>query len=445
MLVKGLELDADERKCFGGVDVGPTRHFPCVVDLERRVLDYPHTPLAEAECVRWLRERRPAVVAIGAPPRLNAGLVSELYGEPPLRRLAERCLLVGGCYGVPQRAEELCGPRSFMASGMALYRALAEALDGQVDLGGGDGRLLETQPALAFRALCGHADSAEGRMQLDPRGLLGCQHTQHGRRGRIELLRQGLHELGLDVDRWVDRWARRIDWADATVAALVAAWRVHRPADVVQLGDEREGSITLRLADWSAHLPRPAPAVRSVAAVPAAGPQEESHKGPPPSRRGARPAAAGWLLRLDGARGGGLSQSDVAAVLGGELSQQGETWLPLRARTVTLGGLEKSVAAGHCDLALFFESRVKAVLEVREVRGQDDGELGWHQLTGHEDNPWYADGEPVASAAHWLRVANLRELELAPEGFETGRKDGSYGPGLPQRASALVRWREKAG
>jgi hypothetical protein len=213
---------------------------------------------------------------------------------------------------------------------------------------------------------------------------------------------------------------------------------VRRADDLVQVGDSSEGAITLRLADWSARLPTP------TARRPAdEGGHAAEPKGAPPSRRGARPAAAGWLLRLDGARSGGLLEQDVLDVLGGELSQHGETWLPLRARTVTLGGLEKSVGAGHCELALFFETRVKAVVEVHEVRGEEGRELGWQELTRHQDNPWYAEGEVVATCGHWLRVSHLRALELGPEGFETGRKDGSYGPGLPQRATALVRWREK--
>ena len=447
MQVKTLDLGVRDRGCFGGVDVGLEWHFPCVVDLKRHVLEYPHTPLRQAECVLWLREKGVGLVALCAPAALSNGAAARIGlagSAPPSRRVAEHRLCISGCYATPERADELTGARAWMASGMALYRALASALDWSVDLGGTDGQIIETNGSLAFRALLGHDGSADDKLRLDPRGLLPSKHTKVGKRARIELLRMALGELAIESDPGLDRWTRRTDWADATMAALMAAWRAKNLEHMVQVGEPSEGAITLRLENWADRMQPFAWLSRKTAgATEPEGAHGESQKASASSRR-SRPANSGWLLRLEGTRSGGSTEREMVDVLAGEIAVHGETWMPLKVRSVTVSGVVKAIESGSCQLALSFDARVKALVDVLELRSSEGTELGWQELTGHEDNPWFLEGQPLPSCGSWLRVTHVRELDLGPESFETGRKDNAWGAGFPQSASALVRWREKS-
>jgi hypothetical protein len=327
--------------------------------------------------------------------------------------------------------------RAFMGAGARLFRVLEDAWGMAADLGGGDGRLVETQPTVAFRALLGSEGSADDALTLDPERLLPSRHTRHGRRARIELLHRALDELGIDAARWDDAWARRVDWADAAIAALVACWRTLSVEETVQLGDGSEGVVTIRPADWRDTLRR---LPTRSAEEPSAAETAASGSTPPPSRR-SRPVHPGWLLRFEAQKPPAFSVDELLDSLAGEISLQRETWLPLWAKGQALSGVAHAVEAGQCELGISFGSRVRAMVEVLEVRGDGHVEIEWHRLTGHEDNPWYAAGALVSTAPIWLRVRRYRDLDLGPEQFETGRKDGGWGQGFPQSAAALVRWR----
>ena len=57
--------------CFGGVDVGQDKFFPCIIDIDNRKIHYPDSPaaLCESDCVKWLTVFKPLFIAIDAPPR----------------------------------------------------------------------------------------------------------------------------------------------------------------------------------------------------------------------------------------------------------------------------------------------------------------------------------------------------------------------------------------
>jgi hypothetical protein len=146
-------------------------------------------------------------------------------------------------------------------------------------------------------------------------------------------------------------------------------------------------------------------------------------------------------VRFEVQKAASFGAEELLDALAGELSVEREGWLPVWAKGQALSGVAKAVELGHCELAASVGGRVRVVLDVLEVRGDGHADIGWQALAGHDDNPWYGAGRRIEAAPCWLRVANLREVDLGPDAFETGRKDGGWGDGFPQSAAPLVRWR----
>ena len=233
-------------RVFGGVDVGKDWHFPCVLDLQEGLLTFPERALDAEEVTRWLAGWKATSVAIDSPPAPNKGVLRSLLPAGTTsqsdRRVSEFCLNISGCYATPSRKPTSGEARAWMASGMELFSTLSSTLGMKVDLGSGEGELIETHPTYAFKALIGHTTATRdplARIKCDPQSRLRPKRTLAGHGQRIQLLEAALQEIGVKVSDAVRQKWNIIDWVDTTVCALVAAWRQLYRNQARPVGDAR--------------------------------------------------------------------------------------------------------------------------------------------------------------------------------------------------------------
>ena len=248
---------------FGGVDVGQYEVFPCVIDTDRMELRFPDNARPIVQAVDWLSEQGVSGVAVDSPSAPNNGRLAQLLPQGTdintNRRVAEFCLGIGGCYGTPAVVPDAEAHNSWMANGMRLFQGVSDSFGWPIDLGNGKGRLVETHPTYAFKALLGHQTNVVHNIckySLDPQGVLRPKKITKGRRQRHNLLLLALEGLKFNImSLQVPQWGERIDWVDATICALIACWRAMDPGRVRAIGDPKEGSIFLYFPAASYNLP----------------------------------------------------------------------------------------------------------------------------------------------------------------------------------------------
>lgn len=205
---------ADPSPCFVGIDVGGARKGFHAVALRRGVLEScPKTDLASI--LAWVRELRPAAIAIDAPCH---------WAREGGSRSCERSLRIGderiSCFSTPT-AERAAG-RSFydwVRNGLRLYAALAP----DYPLHGGGPvrtpRMCETFPQAVACHLAGRKVSA---------------------RHKSPVRRRILHEAGYDPSG-----LSNIDWIDAALCAIAAESLVAGGCQA--FGDPADGLIVVPL------------------------------------------------------------------------------------------------------------------------------------------------------------------------------------------------------
>ena len=221
-------------------------------------------PMKAAEVVTFIEARPGAVVAIDAPQSPNRGLMRRpevrrrlglpargpTFGEWKLCEveLRRRNLRI---YATPSRAS---AAPSWMRAGFALYASLARLGFELFRLGEAPPAriMLEVHPHACFAVLLGHRPlhkaGLEGRLQrqmvlyLEGLDLRNPVHTLE------EVTRQHLLAGVLPLDGLHDD-----DELDALVAAYTAYLAHQKPSRVCQVGDRREGMITLPAAGLKDH------------------------------------------------------------------------------------------------------------------------------------------------------------------------------------------------
>jgi hypothetical protein len=239
---------------FMGIDPSIQEGF-----IAYAVVDHRLNPMAVGvddldSVVGIVEERRPGMIGVGAPPRLNQGIVSDAqkraeWGIPPRRgrpmdcRVGEYELLQQGIeiYRTPSQVEKT---KAWMQTGFRLYERL-EAIGFQAFSGSPDGqRFIETPSETCYWIWLGQkpmaADTFGGRLQrqlilyelgmevLDPILLLE-EITRH------RLLQGSLLEEGLYTPAGLQ----------ALAAGYIAWGVVRRPEEIAFVGDVEEGQVAV--------------------------------------------------------------------------------------------------------------------------------------------------------------------------------------------------------
>lgn len=417
-----------DTQVFGGVDVGRDRFFLCELKLSPALggpqLEFPPDALELEQAIAWLKQRRVAAVCIDGPPQPNTGALAARL--PPTtdhnlaRRVAEFQLGIGGCYGTPAVRPGPTANNAWMASSMDLYDYLARCMGYRIDLGDGDGQLFETHPTLAFKALLGcrvRTEQGLRKYRLDPLGTLRPKRTNAGRAQRISLLAQALNDLQVPVtDEVRARWRERVDWIDATICALIAAWRAQDGDQATPIGDPDEGSIYL-------HLPAQP---MTVEPPPLAGADQPPVPVPIANQAQAvvPDGANAVILRLGQHGPGGMNQQDTVdiALLAAD---QDDLWIPVDSAAAFNLCQNLQAVGGHFYLA-FGDQLVLYVLVDQCIHNRQERTPypGPH-------NPW-----PVQQSYGWVRVAAQRQVDIGPAGFSVRHGD-EWGTRFANRAALL--------
>ena len=241
-------------RVYGGIDIGKHSSFACRIDVENQTVQFPDRSLGNEPMRDWFRDNPVQSICIDGPPQPNNGNLAKRL--PPKtrfntqRRVAEFALQIYGCYGTPDQQPEADSNSGWMASSMNLFRLLEESFAWKVDLGDGEGELMETHPTYAFKSLLGRVTGhLEGDIQqiiVDPDRKLAPKRPRRagGHNQRIELLEQAFKQLGLEIKTAVrDRWTKSIDCVDATLCALIALWKSEKHNSLLGVGDPTEGAI----------------------------------------------------------------------------------------------------------------------------------------------------------------------------------------------------------
>jgi hypothetical protein len=245
------------RPIFGGVGVSEDQYFPCVLNFDESSqhpqLRFPDKGTDLVECVRWLKSENASTICIDGPPFQYRGLLGKKLpadcDENRERRLAEFSLGIGGELVESRTASGTVASKSKLTNANKLFDGLARCLGVSIDLGDGEGELIETDANQAFQALVGFIESEAYGLKTcrtDPEGRLLSGATNEGFNQRIKLVERAMKTLGSEVLPEVRMvWNRGLEWVDASISAIVAAERWLNPGDVRSFGDPREGAIHL--------------------------------------------------------------------------------------------------------------------------------------------------------------------------------------------------------
>jgi hypothetical protein len=402
---------------FGGVDVGQGHFFPCVLNLDTALggprLELATEPMDVVRTARWLLDKQVATVCIDGPPRPNNGELAMLLPQDTTcntaRRVAEFQLGIGGCYGTPAMRPVPGAANAWMASAMDLFDCLSRCMDCGIDLGDRVGQLIETHPTYAFKALIGNRTWLEHgltRYRPDPLGNLRPKSTRAGRDQRISLLEQALARLNVPVtDEIRDCWKARVDWIDATICALMAAWRQLKGPETIPVGDDCEGSIYL-------HFPEDAYTLPPVA-IEAARPAVAREAGEPDG-------ANAVIFRLGGNGPGGMNQQDTVDIVV-LAAAEGKVWIPIDSRAQF--NLAQNLEAVGGNLYLAFGDRLVLHVVVEDCQRDMQQKIPYPG----EENPW-----PVTESYGWVLAVEAHEVDIA--NFEV-RHGNAWGPGFPNQST----------
>ena len=145
---------------YCGIDVGQEFLYPALLDLTSGCWDLPCKCMGPTAAVEWVAQRRPVLIAIDAPPRVNGGFLADadyrarngidLRKGGANRRVCEWRLRIGGCYST---RSDINACQVWMHTGMRLYTRF-ERLGFTTDMGSG-GSMFEIHPTYGFRSLVG--------------------------------------------------------------------------------------------------------------------------------------------------------------------------------------------------------------------------------------------------------------------------------------------------
>jgi len=419
---------------FGGIDVGQSVHFACVIDLaERRLLMAP-AELNTHAVVDWMKQKCPDSIAIDSPTGPNTGILRawaaarSKFGMQTDRRVAEFMLYISGVYGTPS-ALPSNGTRAWMGAGFGLYRALQQGLGMSVDLGDGGGQLLETHPTYAFKACLGHQSLSEvglgERFNCDPERILRPKRKTLGSNQRQQLLALALEELEIPVTPEHRRqWQQRIDWVDATICALIAAWRNYFPKQIRAVGDSREGSIWLRFPEQVFLLSNALPVTKINR-------KSQSAFADPGD---IRPNAC--ILRLGVCGPAGMNQEDTinCALLAAQ--EEGQLWFPIGVARP--GQIVERLETDNWWFCAAWAGTIR--LRSRVVRvATIPTEFPPSPPPNGCPNVWTKDGS-LATSSCWIQLDGdtLEDVAWEVHQFQTWQH-GAWRNGFGQGQTALVR------
>jgi len=408
---------------YGGIDIGKHSSFACRVDLDQHRIEFPEKALANGPIRDWFKKHPVKAICIDGPPQPNQGKLSVRLGPNTRfntsRRVAEFALLIYGCYGTPSQQPAITDNNGWMCNSMDLFQLLKNDLGWNIDLGNGEGQLLETHPTYAFRSLLGCVDgNLEGNIQqllVDPNRRLAPKRPRKagGHAQRIELLKQCLEQLEFPIDQLTqDRWESSIDYVDATLCALVAMWRGEGKMNVKAIGDPAEGAI---------YIAQP---IQTLTVTPVA----ESVR---PLTRPARPAKAppvidppnAMIMRLGANGPGGLTQAETIALAIAAFGE-GDSWLPIGTGHKSKLAENLETAGNHLYLA--FGDTLRLCI----TTGQVDFQPGNAVAYPGEFNPW-----PVDDCADWVEMLDVTPVDITA--FET-RQSEQWQPGFSKRGHNLL-------
>lgn len=412
---------------FGGIDIGKKRHFPCVLDLNARRVVLPPSSLTLSETIQWIQSNPADELCLDGPPRPHNGSLARhlahTSGVNTNRRVAEYQLGIGGCYGTPAQRPALEGAQGWMAAGMELYDELQRQLGYQLDLGGGQGNLIETHPTYAFKALLGHQRvkmTPISKLRVDPGWNLRPKRFSIGADQRLNLVEELLSALGITPTQDVrDAWTSRIDWIDATMCAAIAAIRRRDPTHVAPIGDPTEGAIVLYLPDPAWALPAklqqaPSPTHHRAAA-----------RAPAQPRSGANAV----ILRLGSSGPLDMSQQDTIETALSSYTL-GECWIPIGSTTSFR--LDSNLQSVRGSFYLAFGN----TLRLRVMAGRAMYDTGQQfAYPGSSPNPWIKDGKTLHAEHGWVEALDVQDTSITH--FRT-TQHGAWRPGYGKTRRSLL-------
>ncbi|MEW4529078.1 DUF429 domain-containing protein [Maioricimonas sp. JC845] len=367
--------------------------------------------------MKWLQSFKKELdgACIDGPPCPNNGaLARELPTDTPHntdRRLTEFQLGIGGCYSTRREIPQEGASNYWMQSSFELFRELSQEFDWPIGKETGKGRLIETHPTYAFKALLGcELRCVEGiqRLRLDPKGVLRRKRSDIGKYQRLELLRQLASESGIGVDDATEnRWRERIDWVDASICALMSYWHRSGRADLRAPGDPGEGAIFLRIPSCAFTLDvETAGQHERSSQKDSSGSSSPSSAGPPQNLLDDKKVPANArILRLGDRRPNGATGTDQLTQLDTidtVISSQDldEVWLPVGSPVP--GDFSKSLDSVSGRLFLAWGGCLRASLIVNDCRvGEEPIEYPYPN-----QNPW-----PFNQCRCWLKVERAFECE----------------------------------
>ena len=408
---------------YGGIDIGKHKSYACRIEFGKKKLHFPTRALTNQEIVDWFDSHPVQTICIDGPPQPNRRVLAKRLPANTkyntVRRVAEFTLKIYGCYGTPSRKPSIDSNQGWMRNSMDLYHSLSEKRHCQIDLGSGEGELMETHPTYAFKSLLGYRkDRQEGEVQqllVDPQALLRPKRPRKegGHDQRRELLKLAFQQLDIPVTAQMEEyWEASIDHVDATLCALMALWRDTGTMQLEPIGDPEEGSIYIT-------NPEKKFKIKSVPSVPAK--RKSVRKLDPMTDQ-----ANAVILRLGENGPGGASQAETIDLA--QLAiQEGDRWLPVD--TSHSFKLREHLEHVDHDLYLAFGE----VLQLRIRTGDVVFNPGCNIDCPASFSPWKAD------ASHgWVEMLDAAPVNITS--FETIQKK-QWKQGFSGRGNNLLKAR----
>lgn len=403
------ETNGDFMSAFAGIDIGDGHTYSCVLDLSSKTFIYPECRMSLEETLSWLG-RFPELkgACIDGPPQTNTGVLERWLkdtGQNTNKRLTEFQIGIGGCYSTPMDCPKKGATNYWMNSSFGMFALLEKQFGWSINMGGGQGELIETHPTFAFKAILGCKVTTENeitRYKPDPQSMLRKKHSQAGKAQRVELLERLCSNVGILLGKEIiEKWNTRIDWIDAAICALMSCWKNQNRPGLIAPGDPNEGAIYL----WSPETPE------SVTSYPTSIKHRTTESKTPSSipnypLEGKFEFANAIILRLGNRKGrnakqtGILSQSDtIDTIISSE--DLNEFWLPIGSGTMKKLCANLELVSGRLFLA--WESRLQISLIVT------DCQMGIAPIIypSQEGNPW-----PMDTCHCWVRVENAKQCDI---------------------------------
>jgi hypothetical protein len=335
-----------------------------------------------------------------------------------------------------------------MVAGFDLYHAFHEELGLSIDHGSGEGQLFETHPTYAFKASLGWqltSDPAFGeRIICDPRRALRPKGTEAGRAQRIALIVLFSEEIGIALaEGSLGRMEQRIDWADAALCSVLGAWLDAFPVETRAFGDQREGSIWLRLPQRPFSIGHQMSATAQEGIFPSGllkgAPIADAKRGPArleiTSASPRDPNA--YVLRLGNSGPAGLSQAEALEKLFAAAANRSELWFAININNA--GQLRKVSSRLIDDCWRFCASwngSIRFVARVSKVVTSDEPQP---VPSACLQQAWTKNGR-IGQARCWVQLdpESFKEVLWTPAEILTWQ-DTEWRPGFPKNQTALLR------